>query len=39
VMKNKAFAKLSDWMSDFYAVARLALKKEQELLETLYKSA
>ena len=37
--KNKAFAKLTDWMSDFYGAARLALKKEPELLEALYKSA
>jgi hypothetical protein len=37
--KNKAFAKLTEWMSDFYATARMALKKEPELLEALYKSA
>lgn len=37
--KNKAFAKLTDWMSVFYGAARLALKKEPELLEALYKSA
>ena len=37
--KDKAFAKLKDWMSNFYAAARLALKKEAELLEVLYKSA
>lgn len=36
--KNKAFAKLNDWMSDFYAAARLALKKKPDLLEVLYKS-
>lgn len=37
--KDKAFVKLTDWMSDFYGAARLALKKEPKLLEALYKSA
>lgn len=36
--KDKAFAKLNIWMSDFYQAARLSMKKEPELLEALYKS-
>jgi hypothetical protein len=37
--KDAAFAKLNDWMSDFYGAGRLALKEEPKLLEALYKSA
>ena len=35
--KNKAFRDLEQWMSDFYAVARLALENEPQLLESLGK--
>ncbi len=35
--KNKAFKALEKWMSDFYAVARLALEGEPQLLESLGK--
>jgi hypothetical protein len=35
--KNKAFKYLEKWMSDFYAVARLALEDEPQLLESLGK--
>jgi hypothetical protein len=35
--KNKAFKDLEKWMSDFYAVARLALEGEPQLLESLGK--
>jgi hypothetical protein len=35
--KNKAFKDLEKWMSDFYAVARLALEDEPQLLESLGK--
>tara|TARA_R110001606_G_scaffold153848_1_gene295323 strand:- start:204 stop:863 length:660 start_codon:yes stop_codon:yes gene_type:complete len=35
--KNKAFKDLEKWMSDFYAVARIALEGEPQLLESLGK--
>lgn len=35
--KNKAFRTLEKWMSDFYAVARIALEDEPQLLESLGK--
>ena len=38
-MKDEAFGKLNDWMSDFYGAARLILRKDPQLLEILYKSA
>lgn len=33
--KDAAFAKLNSWMSDFYAVARIALEDNPQLLEAL----
>ena len=36
--KNIAFAEISDWMSDFYWAAKLALKKHPRLLDVLYKT-
>lgn len=33
--KDAAFARLDDWMSEFYAVARIALEDKPQLLETL----
>lgn len=36
-IKNKAFVSLEKWMSDFYAVARIALDEEPQLLESLGK--
>ncbi len=33
--KDAAFAKMDDWMSDFYAVARIALEDKPQLLESL----
>jgi hypothetical protein len=35
--KNKAFKDLEKWMSDFYAIARIALEGEPQLLESLGK--
>lgn len=35
--KNKAFKDLENWMSDFYAVAKIALEGEPQLLESLGK--
>ncbi|WP_347175175.1 hypothetical protein [Polaribacter uvawellassae] len=35
--KNKAFVELDKWMSDFYAIARIALEGEPQLLESLGK--
>lgn len=36
-IKDKAFAKLDDWMNEFYAVARIALEDQPQLLEALGK--
>jgi hypothetical protein len=33
--KDAAFATLDDWMSEFYAVARIALEDNLQLLEAL----
>jgi hypothetical protein len=35
--KDAAFAKLDDWMSEFYAVAKIALEDNPQLLESLGK--
>ncbi len=35
--KDKAIAKLDDWMSEFYAVARIGLEDKPQLLEVLGK--
>ncbi len=35
--KDKAMANMSDWMSEFYAVARIALEDKPQLLEVLGK--
>lgn len=35
--KDAAFAKMDDWMSEFYAVARIGLKDNPQLLEALGK--
>lgn len=35
--KDAAFAKLEDWMSEFYAVARIGLEDKPQLLESLGK--
>jgi len=35
--KDAAFAKIDDWMSEFYAVARIALDDKPQLLESLGK--
>ncbi|MCW0485975.1 hypothetical protein [Riemerella anatipestifer] len=35
--KNKAFTELSDWVQDFYAVARIALEDRLQLLESIGK--
>ena len=35
--KDKALRELSQWMSDFYAIARIALKDQPQLLEALGK--
>ena len=34
-IKDSAFAELDDWMSEFYAVARIALEDNIQLLEAL----
>ncbi len=34
-IKDAAFAKMDDWMSEFYAVARIALEDKPQLLEAL----
>lgn len=36
--KDEALAKLDDWMSEFYAVARIALEDDPQLLEALGKA-
>ncbi|MGQ7868483.1 hypothetical protein [Sunxiuqinia sp. sy24] len=36
--KDTAFANLDEWMSNFYAVAAIALKDHPQLLEALGKS-
>ncbi len=36
--KDAAFAKLDDWMSEFYAVARIGLEDKPQLLEALGKT-
>ncbi|MHA7110112.1 hypothetical protein ACRTDU_08310 [Sunxiuqinia elliptica] len=36
--KDAAFAKLDEWMSEFYAVAKIALEDHPQLLESLGKS-
>ena len=35
--KDEAFAKMDNWMSDFYAVAKIALEDKPQLLESLGK--
>ena len=35
--KDAAFAKIDDWMSEFYAVARIGLEDNPQLLEALGK--
>mgnify|MGYP003627194705 FL=1 len=35
--KDKAFAEIDDWMSEFYAVAKIALEDHPQLLESLGK--
>ncbi|MDR2928433.1 MAG: hypothetical protein LBV41_09600 [Cytophagaceae bacterium] len=37
--KDIAFAKMDDWMHDFYAVARIALEEHPQLIEALGKHA
>jgi hypothetical protein len=36
--KDGAFSKLDEWMSEFYAVAKIALEDHPQLLESLGKS-
>lgn len=36
-IKDEAFATLDNWMSEFYAVARIGLEDNPQLLEALYK--
>ena len=36
-LKDKAFAEIDDWMSEFYAVAKIALEDNPQLLESLGK--
>jgi len=35
--KDQAFAQIDDWMSDFFAVDKLALEEKPQLLESLGK--
>lgn len=35
--KDAAFVKMDDWMSEFYAVAKIALEDKPQLLESLGK--
>ena len=37
-VKDDAFIKIDEWMSDFYAVARIALEENPQLLESLRKT-
>lgn len=37
-MKDTAFAKIDDWMSEFYAVAKIGLEDNPQLLEALGKT-
>ena len=37
-IKDSAFAKIDDWMSEFYAVARIGLEDNPQLLEALGKT-
>ncbi len=36
-IKDAAFVKIDDWMSEFYAVAKIALEDNPQLLESLGK--
>ena len=36
-LKDTAFGELDDWMRDFYAVAKIALEDNPQLLESLGK--
>ena len=36
-LKDKAFEEIDDWMSEFYAVAKIALEDKPQLLESLGK--
>ena len=36
-LKDKAFGEIDDWMSEFYAVAKIALEENPQLLESLGK--
>ena len=36
-LKDKAFGEIDDWMSEFYAVAKIALEDNPQLLESLGK--
>jgi len=36
-IKDAAFVKMDDWMSEFYAVAKIALEDNPQLLESLGK--
>ena len=35
--KDKAFAEIDDWISEFYAVAKIALEDNLQLLESIGK--
>lgn len=35
IIKDAAFAKMKNWMSEFYAVAKIALKDKPQILESL----
>ncbi len=37
-MKDAAFAKIDDWMSEFYAEAKIELEDNPQLLEALGKT-
>jgi hypothetical protein len=36
-LKDKAFGEIDEWMSEFYAVAKIALEENPQLLESLGK--